>query len=108
MILISFGVLFSFDDILCLSNSTSLNELSMDGNPFAIDPTYKQVILRNLSNLRQLDMKRISVRILYKTQIHVCVLVSVHVCTSHGRERLQAYTPLPSWFLLPVYALCFS
>ncbi|KAL9986928.1 hypothetical protein ACROYT_G001144 [Oculina patagonica] len=57
---LSFNCISSFDDILCLANSTSLNELSMDGNPFAVDQTYKQVILRNLSNLRQLDMKRIS------------------------------------------------
>lgn len=57
---LSFNGITSFDDIRCLSNSTSLNELSMDGNPFATDPSYKQVVLRNLSNLRQLDMKRIS------------------------------------------------
>ena len=54
---------FSFDDITCLSNSNSLNELSLDGNPFSVDPSYKQVILRHLSSLRQLDMKRISVRV---------------------------------------------
>jgi len=57
---LSFNCIKSFDDILCLSSSSSLNELSLDGNPFATDPSYKQVILRNLSNLRQLDMKRIS------------------------------------------------
>ena len=54
---------FSFDDITCLSNSNSLNELSLDGNPFSVDPSYKQVMLRHLSSLRQLDMKRISVRV---------------------------------------------
>ncbi|KAJ7365780.1 Leucine-rich repeat-containing protein 49 [Desmophyllum pertusum] len=57
---LSFNCITSFDDILCLSSSTSLNEVSMDGNPFATDPSYKQIILRNLLNLRQLDMKRIS------------------------------------------------
>lgn len=57
---LSFNCITSFDDIQCLSNSLSLNELSMDGNPFATHSTYKQSVLRNLSSLRQLDMKRIS------------------------------------------------
>jgi len=57
---LSFNNITSFEDIICLSNSNSLNELSMDGNPFATDPSYKQVMLRHLSSLRQLDMKRIS------------------------------------------------
>ena len=57
------SLFFSFDDITCLSNSNSLNELSLDGNPFSSDPSYKQVILRHLLSLRQLDMKRISVRV---------------------------------------------
>lgn len=57
---LSFNCITSFDDITCLSNSNSLNELSLDGNPFSVDPSYKQVILRHLSSLRQLDMKRIS------------------------------------------------
>lgn len=57
---LSFNCITSFGDITCLSNANSLNELSMDGNPFATDPGYKQVVLRHLSSLRQLDMKRIS------------------------------------------------
>ena len=60
-----FILISSFDDVVCLSSSNSLNELSMDGNPFATDTSYKQIILRHLSSLRQLDMKRISVRELY-------------------------------------------
>lgn len=60
-----FILISSFDDVVCLSNSNSLNELSMDGNPFATDMSYKQILLRHLSSLRQLDMKRISVRELY-------------------------------------------
>ncbi|XP_068694422.1 leucine-rich repeat-containing protein 49-like [Montipora foliosa] len=57
---LSFNCITSFDDISCLSNSSSLNEVSLDGNPFSSDPSYKQILLRNLLNLRQLDMKRIS------------------------------------------------
>lgn len=57
---LSFNCITSFDDIQCLANSTSLNELSLDGNPFATHSNYKQSVLRNLSSLRQLDMKRIS------------------------------------------------
>lgn len=57
---LSFNCITSFEDIYCLSNSSSLNELSLDGNPFTGDPSYKQIILRNVINIRQLDMKRIS------------------------------------------------
>ncbi len=51
----------SFEDISCLSESTSLSEVSLDGNPFAGDPAYKQTVLRHMQQLRQLDMKRVSV-----------------------------------------------
>ena len=76
----------SFDDIQCLSNSTCLNELSMDGNPFANDPTYKQTVLRNLSSLRQLDMKRISVRV---TVFIACYIDTVDSHVDWNRTSLR-------------------
>ncbi|XP_033107999.1 leucine-rich repeat-containing protein 49-like isoform X2 [Anneissia japonica] len=57
---LSFNCIASFDDIACLGDSTSLSELSLDGNPFSHDSYYKQTILRNMIHLKQLDMKRIT------------------------------------------------
>jgi leucine-rich repeat-containing protein 49 len=54
-------VSFSWEDIFCLGDSSSLSEVSLDGNPFAQEQYYKQVLLRHMSQLRQLDMKRITV-----------------------------------------------
>ena len=59
---------FSFEDIASLSGSSSLSELSLDGNPFASDVTYKQTVLKNVCTLRQLDMKRISVSVYYSNR----------------------------------------
>lgn len=52
---------YSFDDILCLAKSHSLQEISLDGNPIASDQFYKQTILSNMQQLKQLDMKRVTV-----------------------------------------------
>ncbi len=52
----------SFEDVACLGESSSLSELSLDGNPFAQDGAYKQMILRNMATLKQLDMRKITVR----------------------------------------------
>lgn len=57
---LSFNCIQSFVDISCLSQSVALSELSLDGNPFALEVSYKHIILKNIPNLRQLDMKRIS------------------------------------------------
>lgn len=51
----------SFDDIVCLAKSHSLQEISLDGNPIASDQFYKQTILSNMQQLKQLDMKRVTV-----------------------------------------------
>lgn len=56
--------IYSFDDIHCLTKSISLQEVSLDGNPFSTDQFYKQTILSNLQNLKQLDMKRVTVSML--------------------------------------------
>ena len=60
-----FHYCFSFEDIACLAESNSLSEVALDGNPFASEASYKQTVLRHMQQLRQLDMKRISVSLLF-------------------------------------------
>ncbi|CAB1339240.1 unnamed protein product [Coregonus sp. 'balchen'] len=48
----------SFDELACLGESGSLSELTLDGNPVALETWYKQAALRCVLQLRQLDMKR--------------------------------------------------
>ncbi|XP_034730910.1 leucine-rich repeat-containing protein 49 isoform X2 [Etheostoma cragini] len=50
----------SFDQLACLGESHSLSELTLDGNPVALETWYKQAVLRCVLHLRQLDMKRIT------------------------------------------------
>uniref|UniRef100_A0A3P8XP90 Leucine rich repeat containing 49 n=1 Tax=Esox lucius TaxID=8010 RepID=A0A3P8XP90_ESOLU len=52
--------LTSFDDLACLGDSCSLSELTLDGNPVALETWYKQAALRCVLQLRQLDMKRVT------------------------------------------------
>lgn len=52
----------SFDELACLGESCSLSELTLDGNPVALETWYKQAVLRCVLQLRQLDMKRVTVR----------------------------------------------
>lgn len=51
-----------FEDISCLSDSRSLLEVSLDGNPLALDPQYRQTILRNMLQLKHFDMKKVTVQ----------------------------------------------
>lgn len=62
----------SFDQLACLGESRSLSELTLDGNPVALETWYKQAVLRCVLHLRQLDMKRITVRLNCLT-VSVCV-----------------------------------
>ena len=57
----------SFEDVQCLGDSSSLSEICLDGNPIAQDPNYKQIVLRNMQQLKQLDMRRVTVRHFYST-----------------------------------------
>uniref|UniRef100_A0A3Q3JVE0 Leucine rich repeat containing 49 n=1 Tax=Monopterus albus TaxID=43700 RepID=A0A3Q3JVE0_MONAL len=50
----------SVDHLACLGESRSLSELTLDGNPVALETWYKQAILRCVLHLKQLDMKRIT------------------------------------------------
>lgn len=58
---LSFFFLFSVDQLACLGELRSLSELTLDGNPVALETWYKQAVLRCVLHLRQLDMKRITV-----------------------------------------------
>jgi len=62
----------SWSDVECLGESPSLCEISMDGNPISAETNYKQIILKNMSQLRQLDMKRVTV-----SGFNVCCCVKV-------------------------------
>ncbi|XP_069480858.1 leucine-rich repeat-containing protein 49 [Ambystoma mexicanum] len=57
---LSFNNISSFEDIVCLADSTSLSDITLDGNPIAQESWYKQTILCQMLQLRQLDMKRIT------------------------------------------------
>ncbi|CAG5852157.1 unnamed protein product, partial [Menidia menidia] len=52
--------IISFDQLACLGESSSISELTLDGNPVALETWYKQAVLRCVLHLRQLDMKRIT------------------------------------------------
>nr|XP_012623764.1 leucine-rich repeat-containing protein 49 isoform X6 [Microcebus murinus] len=57
---LSFNNISSFDNVSCLADSTSLSDITFDGNPIAQESWYKHTILQNMMQLRQLDMKRIT------------------------------------------------
>ncbi|XP_048722897.2 leucine-rich repeat-containing protein 49 isoform X4 [Caretta caretta] len=59
---LSFNNISSFDNVLCLADSSSLSDITLDGNPIAQETWYKNTILHHMMQLRQLDMKRITVR----------------------------------------------
>lgn len=68
----------SFDQLACLGESHSLSELTLDGNPVALETWYKQAVLRCVLHLRQLDMKRITVSL---NCVCVCVYQSKKLAT---------------------------
>jgi len=43
-----------------LSGAISLSELAIDGNPISHELSYKQTVLCHVSQIRQLDMKRVT------------------------------------------------
>uniref|UniRef100_A0A8C0C825 Leucine rich repeat containing 49 n=1 Tax=Balaenoptera musculus TaxID=9771 RepID=A0A8C0C825_BALMU len=58
---LSFNNISTFESVCCLADSTSLSDITFDGNPIAQESWYKHTILQNMMQLRQLDMKRITV-----------------------------------------------
>jgi len=57
---LSFNEIKRYEDISCLSQCSSLIELSLDGNPISLEVNYKQIILQNVLSISQLDMKRLT------------------------------------------------
>ncbi|XP_042639065.1 leucine-rich repeat-containing protein 49 [Orycteropus afer afer] len=57
---LSFNNISSFESVSCLADSTSLSDITFDGNPIAQESWYKHTVLQNMMQLRQLDMKRIT------------------------------------------------
>ncbi|XP_069758480.1 leucine-rich repeat-containing protein 49 isoform X2 [Narcine bancroftii] len=57
---LSFNNISRFENIVCLANSLSLSEVTLDGNPIAQESWYKRTILRHMVQVRQLDMKKIT------------------------------------------------
>ncbi|KAM8974499.1 leucine-rich repeat-containing protein 49 [Pelodytes ibericus] len=60
LLYLSFNNISRINDILCLADSTSLSDVTLDGNPIAQETWYRQTILGHMLQLRQLDMKRIT------------------------------------------------
>ncbi|XP_073506918.1 leucine-rich repeat-containing protein 49 isoform X2 [Phyllobates terribilis] len=60
LLYLSFNNISRLHDILCLADSTSLSDVTLDGNPIAQESWYRQTILGHMLQLRQLDMKRIT------------------------------------------------
>ncbi|XP_056428452.1 leucine-rich repeat-containing protein 49 [Hyla sarda] len=57
---LSFNNISRLNDILCLADSTTLSDVTLDGNPIVQESWYRQTILGHMLQLRQLDMKRIT------------------------------------------------
>lgn len=64
--------LCSFESVCCLADSTSLSDITFDGNPIAQESWYKHTVLQNMQQLRQLDMKRVTVRTLTRCSLGCC------------------------------------
>jgi len=57
---LSFNNITSFEDVSCIGGAVSLSELALDGNPISHELSYKQTVLRHVTQIRQLDMKRVT------------------------------------------------
>ncbi|CAL8243293.1 unnamed protein product [Lota lota] len=57
---LSWNNISSLAGIACLRDSCPLSELTLDGNPVALETWYRQAVLRCVLHLKQLDMKRIT------------------------------------------------
>ena len=101
---------FSFEDISCLGDSTSLSEVSLDGNPITTqEQYYKQIVLRHMQQLKQLDMKRVTVSsespspccvvflISYMAHkigpIHYNLFITRFIITRFGYNTVQRWIP---------------
>uniref|UniRef100_A0A452TW81 Leucine-rich repeat-containing protein 49 n=1 Tax=Ursus maritimus TaxID=29073 RepID=A0A452TW81_URSMA len=57
---LSFNNISTFESVCCLADSSSLSDITFDGNPIAQESWYKHTVLQNMTQLRQLDMKRVT------------------------------------------------
>ena len=86
---VAFVWVCSFEDVQCLGDSSSLSEICLDGNPIAQDPCYKQIVLRNMQQLKQLDMRRVTVQRLYFTFFSLTPEISMQLLEWLGTLQLQ-------------------
>ena len=67
--------LLRWQDVLCLSHSRSLTELSLDSTPFSTrDQAYRMTVLSNMPHLHHLDMIPVSVSRacnVHPTKVHI-------------------------------------
>ena len=62
LLLYLLSALLRWQDVLCLSHSRSLAELSIDSTPFSTrDQAYRMTVLSNMPHLHHLDMIPVSV-----------------------------------------------
>jgi hypothetical protein len=76
---------YRFEDIACLGDSHTLSEISLDGNPFSQDPHYKQTVLRFMQQIRQFDMKRVSVRTSMQIELSAFAIIAHPRVVVHAR-----------------------
>ncbi|XP_032479900.1 leucine-rich repeat-containing protein 49 isoform X1 [Phocoena sinus] len=57
---LSFNNISTFESVCCLADATSLSDITFDGNPIAQESWYKHTVLQNMTQLRQLDTKRVT------------------------------------------------
>jgi len=81
----------SFSDISCISGAVSLSELALDGNPMSHELSYKQTVLRHVTQIRQLDMKRVTVRVVCS----LCIQIYANVC----KQSDLVFGPNSTWLV---------
>ncbi|XP_063170126.1 leucine-rich repeat-containing protein 49 isoform X2 [Candoia aspera] len=93
---LSFNSISCVEDILCLADSASISELTLDGNPIAQEAWYKPTVLHHMMQLRQLDMKKIT----EKKRLTICNIAhhweiqqNRLVQKASNQEHLQAKEP---------------
>lgn len=93
--------LSSFDQLACLGELCSLSELTLDGNPIALETWYKQAVLCCVLHLRQLDMKRVTVRLLKR-----CLCVFTRGKKLIPDQSLQLVDMAVKFIAFQIYIYC--
>lgn len=50
-----------FSDIACMTDNSTLTELSLDGNPLTNNPHYRKMIIHRMKHLKVLDTRPLTV-----------------------------------------------